>query len=68
MRYKLALAIGFLGAFIVMLAQIISIGYGLYLWANVLPFSQALWAAFQLWIEMTVLGFVLYVSHIFIKS
>lgn len=68
MRDKIAVVFGFLGIFLLMFAQLVGVGYGIYLWANVLPFAQALWTAFQLWAEIIVLGTSLYVLHIFIKE
>ena len=38
---------------IAVLANIVGIGYGLYLWGSVgLPFGAAVWQAFVLWIAM----------------
>ncbi len=58
-----------LGLIILAFGNIISIGYGLYLWGvTEITFSLAVWLGFKLWITMIVSGIVLFILGLPFKN
>jgi len=54
-----------LGIWLIVLGNIIAVGYGLYLWTGV-GFLMALWTAFKVWLLIDGLGGLLILSAIYI--
>ena len=50
-----------IGIVIMSFANVVGIGYGLYLWASIgLAFKTAVWQAFIIWAEMIITGLFLF--------
>ena len=59
----------FIGIVLMILGNIIGVGYGLYLWGGVgFAFSVSLWSAFKLWILIELVGATSFVSAVYIAD
>jgi hypothetical protein len=55
--------LGVIGLVVLGLANVVGIGYGLYLWGSVgNPLGVAAWTAFVLWLKMIAVGLVLFIT------
>ena len=66
---KVMVIIGIIGLIVIGLANVVGIGYGLYLWGAVgTPLSASVWSAFLLWIKMILGGLVLFIISVFAEK
>ena len=45
-----------IGLILLVLANVVGLGYGIYLWSSGLLFKIALWKGFVLWVSMILVG------------